>query len=62
MAGVVENKIARATTMLANGADELRSSVGKARGSLARRRVSADGAAALMDPVERSDGVLKVVP
>jgi RmuC family len=62
MAGIVENKIARAATMLTNGADELRSSVGKARGSLARGRVSSDGAAVLMDPEERSDGVLKVVP
>jgi hypothetical protein len=61
MAGVVENKIARATTMLTNGADELRSSVGKARGSLARGRVpSSDGA--LFSGTEDGEGVLKAVP
>lgn len=36
--GVLENKIARAGTMIANGADEFRSHLGKARGSLARAR------------------------
>jgi hypothetical protein len=61
MAGVVENKIARATTMLTNGADELRSSVGKARGSLARGRVSASDSA-LLSATEPEEGVLKVVP
>jgi DNA recombination protein RmuC len=40
MEGVVENKVARAATMLNNGADELRSSLGKARGSVARGRVA----------------------
>jgi hypothetical protein len=39
---VVENRVQKAATMLANGADELRSQVGKARGSIAR----AQGAAA----------------
>jgi len=39
MEGVLENKFARAATMLANGADEMRSQLGKARGSLARGRV-----------------------
>jgi RmuC family protein len=34
--GVVENRVQRAATMLANGADELRSQLGKARGSIAR--------------------------
>ena len=34
----VENKVARAATMLANGADELRGHVGKARSSLGRAR------------------------
>jgi len=38
---VLENKFARASTMLANGNDELRSHVGKARGSLARARGTA---------------------
>ncbi|HEU4355562.1 MAG TPA: DNA recombination protein RmuC [Actinomycetota bacterium] len=35
---VLENKFARAATMLANGADEMRSQLGKARGSVARGR------------------------
>jgi hypothetical protein len=39
MEAVVENKVTRAATMLANGADELRSSLGRARGSVARGRV-----------------------
>jgi DNA recombination protein RmuC len=38
IASVVENKVARAATMLTNGADELRSHVGRARGSIARAR------------------------
>jgi RmuC family protein len=33
---IVENRVAKAATMLANGADELRSQLGKARGSVAR--------------------------
>ena len=33
---VLENKLARAVVMLSNGTDELRSSVGQARGSIAR--------------------------
>src|SRR5204863_10195650 len=60
MAGVVENKIARAATMLSNGADELRSSVGKARGSLARGRVSADDSR-LPSEDGSVEGVLKAV-
>ncbi len=38
--GVLENKIARAGTMIGNGADELRAHFGKARGSLSRGRAS----------------------
>jgi len=34
--GTLENKVARASTMLSNGAEELRGHLGKARGSLAR--------------------------
>ena len=41
MGAVVENKLARAATMLTNGADELRSNLGKARGSIARRSAPA---------------------
>jgi hypothetical protein len=39
--GVVENKFVRAGTMIANGSDEFRSQLGKARGSIARARSSA---------------------
>ena len=38
MEGVLENKVVKAARMISNGADELRSSLGKARGSLARGR------------------------
>jgi hypothetical protein len=38
MDAIVENKFARAGTMIANGADEFRSHLGKARGSIARAR------------------------
>jgi DNA recombination protein RmuC len=38
MEGVLENKVVRATTMLANAADEFRSHLGKTRGSLSRAR------------------------
>lgn len=40
MEGVLENKLSRAGTMLANGTDEMRSQLGKARGSVARGRSS----------------------
>jgi hypothetical protein len=40
MEGVVENKLARAATMATNAADEFRSAIGKARGSVARGRVA----------------------
>jgi hypothetical protein len=35
MEGTLENKVAKASTMLANAAEELRVQVGRARGSLA---------------------------
>jgi DNA recombination protein RmuC len=38
MEGVLENKLVRAGTMIANGADEFRSQLGKARGAIARGR------------------------
>jgi hypothetical protein len=38
MDAIVENKFSKAGTMIANGADEFRSSLGKARGSIARAR------------------------
>lgn len=56
--GVLENKVARAVTMLSNGNDELRSQVGKARGSLARARGSAVASAS--DQVLASAGLRAV--
>ena len=44
MESVLENKLARAATMLANGSDELRSHLGKARGSIARAHAAEPGA------------------
>jgi DNA recombination protein RmuC len=38
MDAIVENKFSKAGTMIANGADEFRSNLGKARGSIARAR------------------------
>ncbi len=46
MEGILENKIAKAATMISNGADEFRSHLGKARGSVTRGR-SADASASL---------------
>jgi len=57
---VLENKVARAATMVSNGVDELRSGLGKARGSIARGRTAA---ALDSEPeLELVDGVLKAVP
>jgi len=57
---VLENKVARAATMVSNGVDELRSGLGKARGSIARGRT----AAAIEPEPELAlvDEVLKAVP
>ncbi|MFB3739654.1 MAG: hypothetical protein ACE14W_11920 [Candidatus Velamenicoccus archaeovorus] len=64
MAGVPENRFARATTMIANGADELRSRIGKARASEGRIRaehpVPPDGALDPSGPV--TDEHLRVLP
>jgi DNA recombination protein RmuC len=56
MQAVIENKIVRAGTMVANGVDELRSSLGKARGSVARGRT-----AAAVEDGDELEGILKVV-
>lgn len=57
MEGVLENKFARAATMLANGADEMRSHLGKARGSVAR------GRSGVVEPVSAERGpALEAVP
>jgi DNA recombination protein RmuC len=63
MEGVLENKLARAATMLGNGADEFRSHLGKARGSLARARSSERrvGAPAGETPGD-AEAALRVVP
>ena len=58
MANVLENKIARAGTMVANGADDLRSALGKARASVARGRSGSPPAA----DAEVAEGVLRAVP
>jgi hypothetical protein len=42
LGSIVENRVQKAATMLANGADEFRSQLGKARGSIARAQVSAE--------------------
>jgi hypothetical protein len=57
MEGVLENKFARAATMISNGADEMRSHLGKARGSLAR------GRSTIVDPAgfEPARGSLEIV-
>ena len=61
---VVENRFARAGTMITNGADEFRSQLGKARGSIARARQA--GVPPVPDPLGLPDddtdpGVLAVV-
>jgi DNA recombination protein RmuC len=60
---VLENKFARAATMLANGSDEMRSELGKARGSIARARGGAPVTPAAGGPGNGSpgEGVLSVV-
>jgi len=56
MEAVFENKLSRAATMLANGADELRAQLGKARGSIARARASGIDRAPSPFPVRGGDG------
>ena len=61
MEQIVENKFARAGVMIANGADEFRSGLGMARGSIARAR---RGPAALAGPLPADpddSGALTVV-
>lgn len=53
---VVENRFTRAGVMIANGADEFRSQLGKARGSMARARATAPP-----DPAAPDEGPLSVV-
>ncbi len=48
--GTLENKVARASVMLANGAEELRGHVGKARASLARAGQAGDGSLPAVEP------------
>ena len=58
MGSVVENKLTRAATMLTNGADELRSNLGKARGSIAR---AGTASVPVTDSVQTLAGRLTVV-
>jgi hypothetical protein len=51
MEGTLENKVAKASTMLANAAEDLRGHVGKARGSLARARREQGSLEAMESPV-----------
>jgi hypothetical protein len=53
--GVLENKIAKAGTMISNGSEEMRSCLGKARASVARGRTPE----VVTEPIE---GVLRAVP
>jgi DNA recombination protein RmuC len=51
MEGTLENKVVRASTMLANGADEFRAQMGRARASLSRaREPNGQGAASTAEP------------
>jgi hypothetical protein len=64
MEAIVENRFAKAATMLTNGADEFRSHLGKARGSIARSRPDAPDQVPLPSPgssPEPGDGLLAVV-
>ena len=54
MGAVVENRFARAASMLSNGTEELRSQLGKARGSIARAH--GPGALELDDSTRLDDG------
>jgi DNA recombination protein RmuC len=55
MEGVLEHKVARAATMVANAAEELRAGLGKARGSVARGQSGSP-------PPPLAEGVLEAVP
>ena len=61
MEGILENKMARAATMIANGADEFRSQLGKARGSVSRAR-AVGGAESPPAVPGIPDGVLHALP
>jgi hypothetical protein len=66
MDSIVENRFARAGTMIANGADEFRSHLGKARGSIARARHNEQLELPDADQLELSDagtdeGILSVI-
>lgn len=66
MEGVLENRFARAATMIANGTDELRSQLGKARGSVSRAQTGAVeepvGTSALGTGTESPDERLRALP
>ncbi len=56
MDAIVENKFAKAGTMISNGSDEFRSHLGKARGSIARARHGDQ-----LDLTDPEEGVLSIV-
>jgi hypothetical protein len=59
MEAIVENRMMKAAAMLTNGADEFRSHLGKARGSIARARTGTVDVVAEQEPT--ADGKLSVV-
>jgi len=58
---VVENRMVRAATMLTNGADELRSHLGRARGSIARATSGTGLVGPDDDEGTEDDGLLAIV-
>jgi hypothetical protein len=62
MEGVLENRFARAATMVANGTDELRSQLGKARGSVGRAQTGAARSVSTASSALVPDERLRVLP
>ena len=61
MESVVENRFAKAAVMLTNGADEFRSQLGKARGSIARAQVTVGDPATEAEPALGDGPSLSVI-
>jgi hypothetical protein len=59
MEGTLENKVARASTMLLNGTEEFRGQVGKARATLARAREAEE---VMPVPADERPRVLGLIP
>ncbi len=62
MEAILENKLARAATMIANGADEFRSHLGKARGSVIRARSPGLEPVQERDELDEASGFLQALP